>query len=85
MKELAVIGVKGVNLEKPVGRARITVVFDKKYVPNSDMERVMELGGKAGSLWYQIRRVQIQLENTENVICPSRNKKPCKHFNNGMS
>lgn len=46
MKELAVIGVKGVNLEKPVGRARITVVFDKKYVPNSSMEGVMELGEK---------------------------------------
>lgn len=76
MKELAVIGVKGVNLEKPVGRARITVVFDKKYVPNSDMERVMELGGKAGSLWYQIHNWKI----TNTLSVHQRNKNPCEHM-----
>lgn len=29
IKELAAIGLGGVNLEKPVGGGRITVVFDK--------------------------------------------------------
>lgn len=70
MKELAVIGVKGVNLEKPVGRAR-TVVFDKKYVPNSNMEGVMELGEK-------LVHYGIKFTNTFSVH--QRNKNPCEHM-----
>lgn len=43
LNKLAANGLGGVNLEKLVGRARITVVFDKK-IPDSDLEGAMELG-----------------------------------------
>lgn len=45
LNKLAANGLGGVNLEKLVGRARITVVFDKK-IPDSDLEGAMELGEK---------------------------------------
>lgn len=44
MKELAANGLGGVNLEKYVGRALMTVVFEKKDVHDSNMDRAMELG-----------------------------------------
>lgn len=45
LNKLAANGLRGVNLEKLVGRAQITVVFDKK-IPDSDLEGAMELGEK---------------------------------------
>uniref|UniRef100_K1R6A0 Uncharacterized protein n=1 Tax=Magallana gigas TaxID=29159 RepID=K1R6A0_MAGGI len=44
MKELAAIGLGGINLEKPVGGGLITDVLDKKDMSDSDLKRAMELG-----------------------------------------
>lgn len=85
MKELAAIGLGGIKFEKPVGGGLITDVFDKKNMSDSDLKRAMELGEKLVRYGIKFDEYKSQLENTENVLCPSRNKKPCKHFNNGMS
>lgn len=75
IKELAAIGLGGVNLEKPVGGGRITVVFDKKDVPDSDMREAMELGEKLVRYGVKFDEYKSKLENNENILCPSKKQK----------
>lgn len=75
IKELAAIGLEGVNLEKPVGGGRITVVFDKKDVPDSDMRGAMELGEKLVRYGVKFDEYKSKLENNENILCPSKKQK----------
>lgn len=75
IKELAAIGLGGVNLEKPVGEGRITAVFDKKDVPDSDMRGAMELGEKLVRYGVKFDEYKSKLENNENILCPSKKQK----------
>lgn len=84
MKELASIGLGGVNLEKPIGGGRITVVFDKKDVPDSDMEGAMELGEKLVRYGVNSTSTNHSWKITKIFSVHQRNKKPCKHFINDM-
>lgn len=84
IKELAAIGLGGINLEKPVGGGRITVVFDKKDVPDSDMRGAMELGESWFVMVSNSTSTNQNWKITKIFSVHQRNKKTCKHFNNGM-
>ena len=75
MNDLASMNLGRVNFEKPHGGGRVAVVFLKLDASQVDLEGAIEIGEKLNRFGIRLDDYKNQMENSENILCPSKKQK----------